>query len=85
MFVCPGHEAGAQAGAGGGVCGRAEGDLCPVQDEPSQGEEARDQEVVLCALPGVGSVLTRPLPWKLINELKTILMSVMDWKHFTNN
>ena len=59
--VCPGDEAGAQASARGGVCGRAEGNLCPVQDEPSQGEAACHQEVVLCALPGVGSLLTGPL------------------------
>ena len=50
-------EAGAQAGARGGVRGRPEGNLCPVQDEPSQGEATRDQEVVLCPLTGVGSLL----------------------------
>ena len=55
-----GDKAGAEAGAGAGVCGRPERNLRPVQDEPSQGEETHHQEVVLCSIPGVGSRLTRP-------------------------
>ena len=58
--VPPGYQVGAQAGARAGVCGRPEGNLRPVQDEPAQGEETRHQEVVLRSLPGVRSLLTRP-------------------------
>ena len=43
-------QAGAQARAHRGVCGRAQGGVHQVQDQPQEGEEARGQEVVLCTL-----------------------------------
>ena len=40
-------QAGAQAGAAGGVRRCAQGGLHQVEDQPEEGEEARGQEVVL--------------------------------------
>ena len=46
------NQAGAQAGRGAGVRGRAQGDLQQEQAEPEEGEEADHQELVLHTLRG---------------------------------
>ena len=48
------NEAGAQAGRGAGVRGRAQGDLQQEQAEPEEGQEADHQELVLHTLRGGG-------------------------------
>ena len=44
------NQAGAQAGRGAGVRGRAQGDLQQEQAEPEEGQEADHQELVLHTL-----------------------------------
>ena len=51
MQAC--DEASAQAGAHGGVRGRAKGGLHEVKNQSQEGEEARCEEVVLRAIWGV--------------------------------